>query len=636
MLAAHLALLAGIVGLNPADGPDRTPLITAILPPGITRGSRTTWTIRGRNLDQVAAVVATDPGLRFEPPEIDPTGHSLTVVVAAGLDAPAGYHEIRADGPTGISNLAMVRVDALPQVVEVEPNDASPAVGQVIPVGTAVAGVIGPLDVDRFRVEGTPGQRVTLDWETRRLGTAILPVLTVTGPERQAIQQSRSSPGGDRDCRTSVLVPPAGWFEVELRDHTYGGDDRARYRLRVDPDPFATAMFPLGGPRSERLDLALGGGSLPAPVPVPVNLTAIGGAWLDPGPFVVPWGPPLALGPPPFAARARRFLSPGRVRVGDPEWPEVTEPVDLPPDQSWAVPGGSTGVTVNGRLDRAGQVDRFRVEARAGDRFRARVEAAAAGSWLDSVLTVVGPTGESLASNDDRKPRSLLEPPGTIDGSPTTDSEVDVLVKTDGAITVELADRFGCGGPEYGYRLELGPPRDDFSIHLLRTNESADPGPEARRPGDPDRLEPANQPTGPGTFGVFNLQPGSTTFVPVVILPRGRPGTIDIAAVGLPPSIHAERLTIRTAPRPRPGSRGASEWDAPAETHAFGLRVDPTAPPWSGTWQIIASKRVAEGANRAGRREADAIVGVDAAGGPERPVIRRLTRFPLRILSPGP
>ncbi len=211
-------------------------------------------------------------------------------------------------------------------------------------------------------------------------------------------------PGGDRDCRPPWWSRPTGWFEVELRDNTYGGDDRARYRLRVDPDPFATGMFPLGVPAvgaprpgpQRGLDAGTRPGSgqpdrdrrrLARPRPVRGSLESA--ARFE-------------------SARAHdagaTILPPGRVRVGDTEWPEVTEPADQPPEQPWPVPGGSTGVTINGRLDRAGQVDRFRVDARAGDRFRARVEAAAAGSWLDSVLTVLGPTGEALGRTTTASP----------------------------------------------------------------------------------------------------------------------------------------------------------------------------------------------------------------------------------------
>ena len=566
MVNLSLVLFAGTLGVVPTNPSHPAPVITGIFPPGITCRSRTTWTLTGAYLKKVTSVIASGTGLSFERLRIDPSGRSLTVEVEARADAIPGYLAIRVDGPHGISNLAIVRVDRLVQVIEAEPNDLAPAPGQTLDVGMAVAGVIRTLDVDRFKVQGKPGQRVTLDWETRRLGTAIIPVLTVTGPGRVAITQARSLPGGDRDCRTPVVIPAAGWFEVELRDNISGGDDRARYRLRVDPEPHAWTL-------------------------------------LDRSPFDTPG------------------------------WLEVLEPPNHPSGQPWAVAGAASGVTINGRIDRPGQIDRFQVEARAGNRFRVRVEAARTGSWLDSVLTVLGPHGERLGENDDRKPRTPLELPDTIDGSASTDSELNVTIREDGPITVEVADRSDAGGPEYSYRLDLGPPCNDFSIHLLRTENSTDPGPEARWLADPLKLDHQEGAGKPGAFGVFNLQPGSSTLVPFVIVPRGRPGTIDVDVIGLPPQIHCERVTVRTSPAPRPGSGVSAEWDAPAETHALRFHVKSDASPWMGDIRIAARSRTSPVTRVSVAREADCVVGVDAAGGPERPVIWRLTSFPTRILT---
>ncbi len=528
MSLSILVLVCGSIAANPGV---EVPVVTGIWPPGVTLGTRQRWTISGRYLQPVNSVIATGEGLLIHPPAVQADGRSLTVEVEARADSTIGSREIRVDGPSGISNLALVRVDSLPQILEVEPNDRTPAPGQIIPVGTAVVGTIRVLDVDHFRVEGTPGQRVTLDWETRRLGTAIIPVMTITGPNQTVIRQVRSSRGGDRDCRAAVNVPPEGWFAVELRDNTFSGDDRARYRLRVDP---ATGSSPQAGSRAA----------------------------------VSPTG----------------------------------------------------GQSIVGRINSPGQVDRYRVEVKKGERLRARVEAAAAGSWLDSVVTVLGPHGERLGENDDRPSASPLEPPTMIDGSPSTDSEVDVEIKEDGPITVEVADRFDSGGPEFGYRLELGPPRNDFAIFVLPDPNANDLAAEAR----------LTRATNPGAYGSFNLPPGSTTSVPFLIVPQGRPGSVEVRVEGLPAGVEAEPVTVRLAPAPRPGSRAAATWDAPPVVDSFRLRVRPDAGPVLGQFRVIARAKATDGSTL--DREAVRVVGVDSAGGLERPVIRRLDRFFVRVL----
>ena len=605
-----LALVLLILGIGPAD---QTPTITGIFPPGVTVGTRQTWTIIGRNLDRVESLVATGTGLTFGPIQRAGVDGSIRVDVTTSSDAAATYREVRADGPSGISNLALIRVDWLRQIKELESEDGKTNIEQTIKVGSAVAGTIRPLDVDRYRVEGTPGQRVTLDWETRRLGTAIMPVLTVTGPGDQAIAQVRSQPGGDRDCRCLVVVPPEGWFRVRLRDNTYAGDDRARYRLRVDPAPFASALGPIAGFLASDLPLNIAGGSLAQPIRSRATLPDVAGRWFVPSPVI-------------DVVTGRSFLPPGRIWVEDDHREPTVKPPDRPADTVWPIAVGPAGVTIAGRLDRPGQVDRFRVEVRAGDHFRAHVIAPTAGAWLDPILTLLGPTGAILAGTDDQShPLDPIIPPLTIDGSSAPDGSVDLVIPADGPITVELADRFGEGGPEYGYRLELGPPVVDFTLWLLPDPRSADPGPEARR------LAGRSFANEIGAGGAFNLKPASSILVPFLILSRGRPGTVEVRVEGLPEGVSAEPISVRLAPMPRSPTRAANEWDAPPLVDALRLRVKPDASPGRGTFRVVARTRthLRQSLERSGNR----VVGVDAAGGLNRPVIWTLDEFPVRVLA---
>src|SRR5690348_17420030 len=72
-----------------------------------------------------------------------------------------------------------------------------------------------------------------------------------------------------------------------------------------------------------------------------------------------------------------------------------------------------------------------------------------------------------------RPPRPTLFPYTTLFRSPfqpnlsPPDSRLDYKVEQDGAILLEITDRYGDGGPEYGYRLEVGRSRPDFAIRLL-------------------------------------------------------------------------------------------------------------------------------------------------------------------------
>ena len=100
-------------------------------------------------------------------------------------DATPGFREVRLDGPSGVSNLAVVRVDTLPQVVEAEPNN-DPEKAQEVAIGTVIDGLHNAVDVDHFRITGEPGRRFTLDLEARRVGTSISPVVTLLSPSSGA------------------------------------------------------------------------------------------------------------------------------------------------------------------------------------------------------------------------------------------------------------------------------------------------------------------------------------------------------------------------------------------------------------------------------------------------------------------
>ena len=531
-------ILLALLALAAADAP----VVVGVFPPAVATGGRQAWTVAGRGLDRAtSARVEPADGLDLGPVVVAPDGRTLTVEVAARPDAAPGCRDLRLDGPAGLSNLAIVRVDTIPQLIEAEPNDVEPT--QTLAVGTAVAGTLRRLDVDRFRIEGEPGRRVLLDWETRRLGSTIAPVLTATGPGHAALGQFRGDPGGDRDVRALLTIPPAGHLAVALRDNTYGGDDRARYRLRVVPAP----------------------------------------------------APPAPADPPP------------------------ADPVD--------VDLGGGPATIRGLLAAPGRVDRYRVLAKAGDRLRARVEAAPLGSWLDAVVTIRAADGRVLAEVDDDPPASPLAPPATPDGSPSTDAMADATIAADGPVTIEVADRAGLGGPDFFYALEVGPPRADFALHLIPDPAAPDPAAAARLLTDPAAPNP------PGRSGAYNLRPGTTTAVPFLIVPRGRPGTLEVRVEGLPPGVDAEPVLVRLAPAPRASSKAATAaWDAPPLLDSLRLRVAPDAPPTRAAFRVLARTRPAPGAP-AIEHAATLTIGVDAAGNPGRPALRRLTAIPLRVLA---
>ena len=221
------------------------PVVSGVFPPGGEVGTVVEWSLSGRGLAKVKRVLVSGGGVETVTFAASDDNQAVaTVKIAAG--AAPGYRELRVEGPDGVSNLVLIRVDTVPQSVEVEPND-EPAEAQKVAMGSAVVGVVKARDVDHYRVEGTPGREITLDLEARRVGTSITPVLTVLNSRGAAIAQARESRSSDHDCRLAVKIPKDGAIIVQIRDNTYGGNDAATYRLRVVPTPYATGMLPWAG-----------------------------------------------------------------------------------------------------------------------------------------------------------------------------------------------------------------------------------------------------------------------------------------------------------------------------------------------------------------------------------------------------
>jgi hypothetical protein len=283
-----------------ARAADAVPVLAGIDPPGLTLGATVDATLTGSGLARVERFLVSGTGL-----EVATVGAATETTIRvrghAHVDAQPGFRTLRAVGPSGISNLILLRLDTLPQSREAEPND-DPAAANPLAVPSAVAGVLRPQDLDLFAFPGQAGQRITLEVEARRLGAAVVPVARLLAPSGTSLARSGMLRDGSGDCRLTVVLPAAGRYVVEVRDALYGGGDTACYRLRIDTDTEESRAPPGGsvsGPRANSGRLAFGAtteGRIDRPgavdryevavksgekVCVAVEAAALG-SWLDP------------------------------------------------------------------------------------------------------------------------------------------------------------------------------------------------------------------------------------------------------------------------------------------------------------------------------------------------------------------
>jgi len=102
----------------------------------------------------------------------------------------------------------------------------------------------------------------------------------------------------------------------------------------------------------------------------------------------------------------------------------------------------SAPVTVNATLEKEGDVDTYRVSARAGHDLVVSIIAAPLGSMTDTTVSVLSLDGHVLASNDDFRD--------------SKDSLVVYRPAVDGALLVRVTDRNAAGGGRQFYRVSIG------------------------------------------------------------------------------------------------------------------------------------------------------------------------------------
>jgi hypothetical protein len=552
------------------DGPS-PPVIETFEPAGLTTGSRTIWTVRGRHLARVDRVELEGVGVRASVVEAD--DEEVTLLAEAEPGVVVGFRELRLAGPNGVSNARVVRVDDLPQAPEREPNDTPDRATRLEPE-TAAVGTLRERDVDHFRVAGRKGRRLVVEVEARRLGAPVAPVISLATAAGRALTQSRATPGLAGDALLVLDPPDDADYIIQVRDNLYGGAPGASYRLRVSSGPFATALYPLGGAPGATLSVAASGGNLPNPTTRTIHLPDNPGEVVELGPF------------------GGRVLAPGRLIVG--QGHEAGGPsLDGAPRR--LRPGEST----NGRLERVGIPDRFVIEAGAGEPLAVRLIAAPLGSRLDGVLTVRDAAGRVLAENDDAGANALPPLPFGIDG-PNPDPRLVVSVPARQDLTVEVADRYSRAGPEFAYRLDAGPVVPDFRVTFLHEESGDD---------------------------VVTFRPGRETRLALRVDRVGRTGPIAVRAEGLPAGVVSPSVVARGFSAPV----GATATDMTTARVVLVLRVAPEARAGWGRLGVVATATADDGRVLTRRGERPLTVSTVTPHGRVRTVARGATSVPFWV-----
>jgi len=515
----------------------KTPQITSVFPAGGQRGSTVSFEVKGKNLGEVTDLHFSGPGAKVENLEAKGADR-LLAKVAIDKDAPLGNIALRALAADGLSNLKMFRVDELPEAIEADAKNDLPHEAQSIDFPVAINGQLSVADVDCYRIHVAKRQRLVLEVEARRLGSPADTRLRVLDARGEFVAQATATPAVRPDERIEYEFAGPADYVIAVEDSQYGGGDGAVYRLRVGQWSFAASVFPLGGRRGESVEITLEGGNLPRPLKQRVEL---------------PGDSQVATLRPEFKQKRGTLITPMLLAVGDS--PELTE--KEPNDDAKEPQSLSAPVVVNGRIGQARDKDRFVIEAKKGEKIAVEVFADRLGSALDSVLTITDKNGRVVAENDDlrtgptnRNQRIAVPQP------PVSDSRAEFTVPADGAYTITVDDRYNGGGPEFAYRLQIGPNPPDFSLAYGTPQQ---PNQQQQR---------QNQP--PAPTDVINLEPGKSVTIPVTVTRRGFDGPIELAAEELPKGLSAQATNIAAK---QAGGQVVIKAEKDAERHVGRVRI---------------------------------------------------------------
>jgi hypothetical protein len=485
----RLAIIVLALAAAPAGAQTSYPMVTHVTPVAVQRGTTGDVTVEGQmNFGGAYKVLFEGDGLSATvaagATANGPT-RSVKLKLTVAPDAALGVREFRLATSLGVSSVGQLLIVDDPVVQESGDNN-SIAKANPISVPCVVCGRIEAAeDVDYFKFRAEAGQTFTFEVQCARLEDKIHdlqkhadPMLALYDAEGHELAANDDFYFAD-PLLTHTFARDGDYF-IQLRDSKYDGDARWVYALTVTHRPHVTHIFPMAAKPGQVVAVEpVGSARLTTP-----RLTAIAPA--TPGVHEVQLDSDGHKTNP-----ATLIVSP---------LPQVLEqePNDTPQlAQRVAIPCG-----VNGRIGAPRDLDHFVFHAPKGKAIRFEVMARRFGtalrSSLDSVLDVMTPQGQVLASNDDAigKDAALLFTP-----------------PADGDYVVRLRDLNSKGGDAFVYYLECDWAQPDFTL---------------RCDGDKAMI-------GPGS---------STAWYVHVTRINGFDGPVRVEVQGLPKGVTASSLTI--------------------------------------------------------------------------------------------
>ena len=528
----HFLLASLFVAASVSVAEAGSPRLVKVSPPGGQRGTSVEAYFQGKYLEKPDEVLLYEPGITVESVEAVEgevlisgrkekveAGTRVRVRLKLADDCPLGAHGLRLRTANGLTDYQRFFVGPFPTVEEDEQNpkrnDKRDA-AKVVPLNSTVLGRMNEqTDVDLFQIEVKQGQRISAEIEATRLGVDRgLPDLhvAVLDANGKTVVAADDSALFVQDPVVSILADHDGVYFVEVRHSTYNAANET-YRLHVGTFPRPTAVYPAGGQAGEELSVRLLGdpkGEWTQTVKLPADRN---------GDFN-------------FAAVDSDNLptpTPNKLRVSP--FPNVLEAeMNDTPEEIAAVSASILPIAFNGIIEKPGDVDCFRFQAKKGDRFKVHALANVLGSPLDPTIwikSLAAKPGAPIRATESR-PNQLGYPPIGGLNRDTLDPVIEFTVPADGEYVLGVEDDRGNGGKDFVYRVEITAETDAVLTYIPL---------EAENQFTPQARQAINVPSG----GRYNTS--------VSILNTNRPfnGELELVAVGLPEGVKMIAPRVTTA-----------------------------------------------------------------------------------------
>ena len=450
------------------------PTLTAVFPQGGQQGRSVAVTLTGTNLGTATAVWFSGKGITAEIKE--KTGQAAVVFNGAGVsgsipsdaqlvaaltiapDAPLGIQEIRAVTPYGVSNAGSFVVGNLREIIEEkteasEPENSSTMETDWLALPVTVNGTIASIDdEDSFTFQLKKDVRLICEVAAQQIGSLLDSYLVLR--DTNGTEVANSGLGNAFDSVLDYTAPETGKYTLHIRDIRYKGGDGYAYRLSIGELPYLETIFPLGGQRGTENTVTVTGANLDPVESIQISIgaeTPAGEQFLR---VQTPSG--LATNPHPFA-------------IGN--WTEMVE--TEPNNTTGNATAVTTPITLNGKIDKSGDVDYFSFEIEAPQLLVFEVEALNLSSKLDALLTLYGPGKPMEASEEmaDGKRGWETSPAEQVlmvnDDATNADARIDWNFEEVGKYSIAIRDLNNQGGETYPYRLNIRPLEPDCELSVV-------------------------------------------------------------------------------------------------------------------------------------------------------------------------